>query len=65
LVTSVWRFFEGRLSGASRRAKPRLRENREEIDRKIRRGIEQLEPGKGIPEKKVAAYLANLKAGRK
>jgi hypothetical protein len=39
-----------------------LLENKEAINRKIRRGIEQLERGEGIPEGQVRAYLAKLKA---
>ena len=39
-----------------------LLENREEINAKIRRGIEQLECGEGIPEDRLDSYLAKLKA---
>lgn len=39
-----------------------LFENRDAINTKIRRGIEQLERGEGIPEEKVNGYLAKLKA---
>lgn len=39
-----------------------LLENREEINAKIRRGIEQLDRGEGIPEDQLDAYLAELKA---
>jgi hypothetical protein len=39
-----------------------LSENREAINVKIRRGLDQLERGKGIPEDQLDAYLANLKA---
>jgi len=39
-----------------------LLENRETINPKIRRGIEQLEEGKGIPEDQLDDYLAKLKA---
>jgi hypothetical protein len=39
-----------------------LLENREAINSKIRRGIEQLERGAGIPEDQLDAYLAELKA---
>lgn len=39
-----------------------LLENREANDAKIRRGIEQLNQGKGIPENHLDAYLAKLKA---
>jgi predicted transcriptional regulator len=39
-----------------------LSENREMIQAKIRRGIEQLDRGQGIPEDHVDAYLADLKA---
>ena len=40
----------------------RLLENREAINTKIRRGIDQLERGEGIPEDRLDAYLADLKA---
>ena len=39
-----------------------LSENREAIHAKIRRGIYQLDQGKGIPEDHLDAYLADLKA---
>jgi hypothetical protein len=39
-----------------------LAENREVINDKIRRGIEQLDRGEGIPEDRLDAYLADLKA---
>ena len=39
-----------------------LAENRESINAKIRRGIEQLDRGEGIPENQLAAYLSKLKA---
>jgi len=39
-----------------------LSENRETIDAKIRRGIEQLDRGHGIPEDHLDAHLADLKA---
>jgi hypothetical protein len=39
-----------------------LLENREAIQEKIRRGIQQLDRGEGIPEEQLDAYLANLKA---
>ena len=38
-----------------------LLENRLEVDAKIRIGIEQLDRGKGIPDKKLDAHLAKLK----
>ena len=38
-----------------------LSENRQEINAKIRRGIEQLGRGEGIPEDRLDAYLAKLK----
>ena len=38
-----------------------LLENREANNAKIRRGIEQLDRGEGIPEEQVDAYLAKLK----
>jgi hypothetical protein len=39
-----------------------LLESREENNAKIRRGIEQLDRGEGIPEDRLDAYLAQLKA---
>ena len=39
-----------------------LLENREANNAKIRRGIEQLDRGEGIPEDRLDAYLAELKA---
>jgi hypothetical protein len=39
-----------------------LLENRETIDAKIKRGIDQLDRGEGIPEDRLNAYLADLKA---
>jgi hypothetical protein len=39
-----------------------LLENREGNNAKIQRGIEQLDRGEGIPEDRVDAYLAELKA---
>jgi hypothetical protein len=39
-----------------------LMENRSEINAKIRRGIEQLDRGEGIPEDQLDAYLTKLKA---
>jgi hypothetical protein len=39
-----------------------LLENREAINTKIRRGIDQLNRGEGIPEDRLDAYLAELKA---
>ena len=39
-----------------------LLENRQAIDAKIRRGIEQLDRGEGIPEDQLDAHLAKLKA---
>ena len=38
-----------------------LLENREIINAKIRRGIEQLDRGEGIPEDQLDAHLTNLK----
>jgi hypothetical protein len=38
-----------------------LLENREAINVKIRRGMDQLERGEGIPEDQLDAYLAKLK----
>ena len=37
-------------------------ENREATAAKIRRGIEQLDRGEGIPDDHLEAYLAKLKA---
>jgi len=39
-----------------------LLENREANTAKIQRGIEQLDRGEGIPEDRIDAYLAELKA---
>ncbi len=39
-----------------------LSENREANNTKIRRGIEQLDRGEGIPEDQLDSYLARLKA---
>jgi hypothetical protein len=39
-----------------------LLESRGAINTKIRRGIEQLDRGEGIPEEHLDAYLANLKS---
>ena len=39
-----------------------LMENRETINAKIRRGVEQLDRGEGIPEDQLDAYLAEHKA---
>jgi hypothetical protein len=39
-----------------------LQENRDTIKAKIRRGIDQLGRGEGIPEDQLEAYLAKLKA---
>jgi hypothetical protein len=39
-----------------------LLENRAAINAKIRRGIEQLDRGEGIPEDQLDAYLAKLKS---
>ena len=40
----------------------RLLEDRETINAKIRRGIEQLDRGEGIPEDHLDAHLSNLKS---
>ena len=37
-------------------------ENKEAINVKVRRGIEQLDRGEGIPEDQLDAHLARLKA---
>jgi predicted transcriptional regulator len=39
-----------------------LLENRDAVNAKIKRGIEQLDRGEGIPEERIDAYLASLKA---
>jgi len=39
-----------------------LLENKKAIKAKIRRGIDQLDRGEGIPEDQLDAYLAKLKA---
>ena len=39
-----------------------LTENRAAIDAKIRRGLDQLSRGEGIPEDQLDTYLARLKA---
>jgi hypothetical protein len=39
-----------------------LLENKDAINAKIRRGVDQLNGGEGIPEDQLEAYLANLKA---
>ena len=39
-----------------------LLENRETIKAKVRRGIEQLDRGEGIPEDQLDVHLANLKS---
>ncbi len=39
-----------------------LLENREAINAKIRRGIDQLNRGEGVAEDRLDAYLADLKA---
>ena len=39
-----------------------LLENRDAINAKIRRGIEQLDRGEGIPEGQLDAHLAKLKS---
>ena len=39
-----------------------LLENRETINAKIERGIDQLDRGEGIPEDRLDAYLADLKS---
>lgn len=39
-----------------------LADNQQWVNAKIRRGIEQLNRGQGIPEDKVDAYLAKLKS---
>ncbi len=41
---------------------PWLSENREAINAQIRRGIEQLDHGEGIPDNELEAHLTKLKA---
>lgn len=41
-----------------------LLENQNAINAKIKRGIDQLDRGEGIPEDQLDAYIANLKAQR-
>jgi predicted transcriptional regulator len=41
-----------------------LAENRVAINAKIRRGLDQLDRGEGIPEDKLDAHLSKLKASR-
>ena len=73
LEARIQRQIQATGSGSLEEALIRLLETQEEQDRwllenqtginaKIRRGIEQLERGEGIPEDKLDAYLANLKA---
>jgi predicted transcriptional regulator len=50
-------------SSSSRRDRWLL-ENRETISAQIRRGIEQLDRGEGIPDNELEAHLAKLKAKR-
>lgn len=42
-----------------------LSENRQAINANIRRGMEQLDRGEGIPENQLDAHLAKLKAKHK
>ena len=39
-----------------------LAQNREAIDEKIKRGLDQLDRGRGIPDTELGSYMANLKA---
>jgi hypothetical protein len=39
-----------------------LLENKNAINEKIRRGVDQLDRGEGVPEDRLDAYLAKLKA---
>jgi hypothetical protein len=39
-----------------------LSENKEAIRAKIRRGMDELDRGEGIPEERLSAYMAELKA---
>ena len=38
-----------------------LLENKDALNAKLRRGIEQLDRGEGIPEDELSAHMANLK----
>jgi len=49
-------------SGSSRRLDRWLSENRAAINAKIRHGIEQLDRGERIPNNRLRAHLAKLKA---
>ena len=49
-------------SASSSRQDRWLEENCEAIKTKIRRGIEQLDRGEGIPDDQLGAHLAKLKA---
>jgi post-segregation antitoxin (ccd killing protein) len=49
-------------TGSSSRQDRWLEENREAINTKIRRGIEQLDRGEGIPDDQLGAHLTKLKA---
>lgn len=51
-----------RLLGTQEEQDRWLAENREAISAKIGRGIEQLDRGEGIPEDRLDAHLAELKA---
>ena len=42
-----------------------LAQNRAAIDEKIKRGLDQLDRGEGIPEDQLHAHLAKLKADQK
>ena len=42
-----------------------LADNRNEINVKIRRGLDQLDRGEGIPEDQLDSYLAKLKSNPK
>lgn len=73
LEARIQKQIEATGSGSVEEALLRLLETQEEQDRwllengeanaaKIRRGIEQLDRGGGIPDDRLDAYLANLKS---
>lgn len=73
LAARIQRQMQASGSGSVEEALLRLLETQEEQDRwlledreannaKIRRGIEQLDRGEGIPEDRLDAYLAKLKS---
>lgn len=74
LEARILRQAEATGSGSAEEVLLRLLDTQEEQDRwleesrgeqraKIRRGIEQLDRGEGIPEEQLGGFLARLKAG--